>query len=79
MQTRTAYTFDLDDKDSLSVCRHSNSVNLTNASLGPEDFNIRFRPVHLPELREVILELEALQTMQRQKDEQAISESGVPV
>ena len=79
MQTRLAYTFDLSDKDSLSVTRCANSVNLMVSGFSSEEVNVEFRPVHLPELRELIVELEALQVRQRLKDEQAISESGVPV
>lgn len=79
MQTRFAYTFDLDDKDSLSVCKHSHFVNLTTLSFNPGNFNIRFRPIHLPALRELVLELEELQDMQRQEEEKAINWSEVSV
>ena len=43
---------------------------LGSASDGPE-LDIDFRPCHLPELREFILKLEALQDIQRQKEESA--------
>ena len=78
MQTRLSYTFDLSDKDCLSVTRLSNSVNLMVSGFSSEEVNVEFRPVHLPEIRELIVELEALQARQQLKDKQAISESGVP-
>ena len=76
MQTRLAYTFDLSDKDCLSVTRLSNSVNLMVSGFSSEEVNVEFRPVHLPEIRELIVELEALQARQQLKDEQAVSVSG---
>ena len=76
MHTRLAYTFDLSDKDCLSVTRLSNSVNLMVSGFSSEEVNVEFRPVHLPEIRELIVELEALQARQQLKDEQAVSVSG---
>ncbi|MCH7990645.1 MAG: hypothetical protein IID46_16005 [Planctomycetes bacterium] len=87
MQTRLAYTFDLSDKDCLSVTRCSNSVNLMVSGFSSEEVNVEFRPVHLPELRELIVELEMLETKQRLEEQQSrwederakTKESGVPV
>ena len=70
MQTRIDYYFDLSEDEILSVCRQSNSVTLTCGS-EPDEINIRFRPCHLPEIRNLVLELEALQILYRQKDEAA--------
>ena len=87
MQTRLAYTFGIDDKDCLSVTRHTDYVSLMVTGTGSEEFNIGFRPCNLPELRELIVELEMLETKQRLEEQQSrwedeqteAKESGVPV
>ena len=60
MQTTREKHFRLDESDKLSICRLQNSVNLTNHD-AMEIFNIEFLPCHLPEIRELVLELETLQ------------------
>ena len=86
MQTYLSYTFGIDDKDCLSVTRHTNHVSLMSSGAGSDEFNVEFRPCHLDDLREVILELEALEVMQRLEEQQTqwkkkqteAKESGVP-
>ncbi len=81
MQTRHEYWFDLDADDSLNICRFTDSVNFSTDGQ-PDEFNIKFRPCHLSDLRELVLELEALRDKQQQREEQArlaeLSESEVP-
>lgn len=82
MQTRISHHFKLFPDTNILTSGQLKSVSLLIGS--PRDgveLDIEFSPCHLPDLRELILRLEALQTMQRQKDEAAsaveLAEKGV--
>lgn len=68
MQTTHEFIFQLNDDDVLSVCGLNDSVGLSTVCCGQTDFRIDFRPRHLLELRELIIELEALQVNQQQQE-----------
>ena len=69
MQICREYTFKLDEEDDLSICSLTTYVNLSDAGAGPEQLNVEFMPCHLPALRELVLKLEAVQALQRQREE----------
>lgn len=70
MNCNTRHHVHLDRDSFIAVSKHSSTVSLL---LGlPSDateFSIDFQPCHLPKLRELILELEAVQDFQRQREE----------
>lgn len=72
METRITHTFVLNDDDDLRVCRHRKCVSFYHSS---HEFCIQLTPAHLPEIRELVLELEALNIKQiaAKKNEELVS------
>ena len=62
----------LDPNHSMSICRHTDSVTLTNSAAlnsGQFGFTIEFRPAHIGKLTELVVELQALKTAQEEKND----------
>ncbi len=72
MQTRITHNFELEPDTNILTSGLLSTVSLLIGSAsGGVELDIEFLPCHLPEIRELVLKLEVLQAIQRQKDEAA--------